>query len=275
MLPQGILGKAFHTGTFDSFMGGSLNRRQDDIASRLQLTERIRVALATGQDLKTIASDHSVSNSTVWRVLTSDERLKASWKTARIQPARDDHRRKWLQLLAEDLRSSIKQIRANDAGTYAWLYRHDREWLRSTVSARGRIAKPRATRTDAWVAKDFRLAACVKALAAASLAIEPPDGRISRSRLLRALSCEASFARHPDRYPLLRAALARSAESVDDYQLRRVLYWDAQLSGADGCAPNWLVLKRAGIGRVVSAQIRAALGHVSLDRSKRQSAQGR
>jgi hypothetical protein len=239
------------------------------------LTLRIQVALASGQDLKAIASAHSVSNSTVWRVLNSDEKLEATWTAVRLQSLRGNHRRKWLQLLSEDLRSSIKQIRATDAGNYAWLYRHDREWLSSTVSARGQIAKPRATRTDAWVAKDFRLAAGVKALAAASLAIEPPDGRISRSRLLRALSCEASFARHPGRYPLLRAALAQSVESVDDYQLRRVLYWDAQLSGADGCAPNWLVLKRAGIGRVVSAEIQAVLSHVSLDRSKRQSAQGR
>jgi hypothetical protein len=223
------------------------------------LTASIRDAIRAGEALRTIALRLSVSNCTVWRALVSDSVLEAAWNEARCRLSRDAHREKWLRLLSDELGCSIKELRARDGGTYAWLHRHDRDWLSSTVLARIRIATPAPPRSDMWIAKDFRLAIAVKTLAATISTTWPLNGRASRSRLLRELSCEAALTKHPERFPLLLGALARHSESTGEYQVRRVVYWIGRLTRSGNPPAAWLVLKRAGIGKNPSQGVLAAL----------------
>jgi hypothetical protein len=80
-----------------------------------------------------------------------DPGLEAAGDAMRARGIGGPQGEKWLRLLSDELGCSIKELRARDGGTYAWLHRHDRDWLSSTVLARNRIATPAPPRSDLGV----------------------------------------------------------------------------------------------------------------------------
>jgi len=94
-------------------------------------------------------------------------------------------RAEWLELRALYPLGSILALRHRAPGCYAYLYRHDRDWLRSHCPARQIPTKP-ASRVD-WHARDLRLAQKVGRTKELLLQESARPTRISWSALARQL----------------------------------------------------------------------------------------
>ncbi len=224
-----------------------------------RLTKIVRESLTSGLPLKTIASATCLSNSSVWRILKADAALEAAWADARWQALSTLHRDRWSKLLSESDSASLKELRRLEPASYAWLYREDRVWLGSANAGRSRPLQPRLRNMDRWASHDWRWSTAIERLAAQILAIEPPAGRASRSRLLRELFIDATFRLNRERLPHTARTLEAASESVVAYQVRRVRFWRAELPRR-GLEPSaWLVRKKAGLPETVCEEVLTAL----------------
>lgn len=156
---------------------------------------------------------------------------------------RQHYRRIWLQRLSRY--TSVKVARQQGGGAcYAWLYRHDRAWLLATNRARQR--RQGNNSCIDWKARDRRLVRLLITIGKNSEEnLKMP--RRSRSWFLQQLPHRVSVAHHLDQLPLCRAFLDRYAESVGEYQIRRltaVMLDDVQ---AGIHSRRWELQRRCGL----------------------------
>lgn len=168
-------------------------------------------------------------------------------QSAQLLPAeleqKQQYRAVWLQVL--DNHDGAKAAR-QDGGEacYAWLYRHDRHWLMAMNQARQR-RQGNNSHID-WRARDRKLVRLLIRIGR--------DGeedlslpRRSRNWFLQQLPHRASVEHHLDKMPLCRTFLDRYAESVGEYQIRRLtaaMLEDVQTGMPSRC---WELEKRCGL----------------------------
>ena len=135
-----------------------------DVATRPYLVDgRIRrklvEVLRDGLQKKVAAELLSVSESTVNRVLMTENGLYSQWKEARNSNLVTAMRTDWMKLTVDE-NMQVKLARALVPKIYAWLYRNDRVWLRvhNRTNCVRIPAKP--LRVD-WRARDSELSAQV------------------------------------------------------------------------------------------------------------------
>ncbi|WP_315903438.1 TnsD family Tn7-like transposition protein [Shewanella algae] len=129
---------------------------------------------------------------------------------------------------------------------YAWLYRHDRDWL---VSANKTRRNPLGNHSNVnWPGRDRAL---VRRLVWIEKGTAEDFGlpRRSRNWFLRQLPHNASVERHLDQLPLCRAFLDRYAESVGEYQIRRLSRVLVEDAIADRHSRRWQLERRCGLGK--------------------------
>jgi hypothetical protein len=140
------------------------------------------------------------------------------YENSRADYSRQEYREIWRQLLADA--SSLKSIRSSAEGArvYSWLYRYDREWLMKNKPA-AMARKPR-NHID-WTARDRDYARRICRLER-SLRHQIDGPRRSQAWYLRQMGLKSSFRMKSHLLPLCRLLLNRYAESVDEYQTRRL-----------------------------------------------------
>ena len=87
--------------------------------------------LTVGADKQAVARRHGVSVATITRVLRTEVGLRATWRQAQWDAAQHRARESWLATQHDHPGAGIKLLRALDPSAYAWLYRHDRAWLKA------------------------------------------------------------------------------------------------------------------------------------------------
>jgi len=95
--------------------------RQIDRLLRLGWSSK-RVSEATGRSVVSIN-----------RLLAADPDLKQSWQTSAFLARRETSRNVLLTAIRRHPGATIKELRRIRYADYTWLYRHDREWLRTTI----------------------------------------------------------------------------------------------------------------------------------------------
>jgi len=147
---------------------------------------------------------------------------KVSGEAARV-PAHTDwqlfrQREKWLKVLGKA--GGTKRAREQGGqALYFWLYRHDRQWLMSMNASR-KVEHGNHRQID-WGRRDRQLARRlirVEGESAEDLAIP----RRSQAWFLSQLPHSASVEKNLHRLPLCRAFLGKYAESLGEYQVRRL-----------------------------------------------------
>ncbi len=173
----------------------------------------------------------------------------ASDRSAQLLPAefeqKQQYRAVWLQAL--DNHGGAKAARKNGGeACYAWLYRHDRHWLMAANQARQR-RQGNNSHID-WGARDRRL---VRLLILIGRGSEEDLGlpRRSRNWFLQQLPHRASVEHHLDQLPLCRTFLDRYAESVGEYQIRRLTAAMLEDVQTGITSRRWELERRCGLGK--------------------------
>lgn len=174
-------------------------------------------------------------------------------KSGKQRPEELEKKQRYRSLWQQSLEKhgGVKAAKQNRGMVYyTWLYRHDRYWL-MTVNKASCYRKGNNSRVD-WRQRDKTL---VRRLFRIDRETEEDLGlpRRSRNWFLNQLPHRSSVERHLDQLPLCRAFLERSAESVGEYQIRRLtkaMIEDAQVGMT---SRRWQLERRCGLnkGRMV------------------------
>jgi hypothetical protein len=156
----------------------------------------------------------------------------------------ESQRSQWLQLRERVPQFSVTQVRTVAPALYAWLYRHDREWLRQnspTLSHRND-----RKRQDSWRERDRFIAQSIQQ-AASRLRHQPKIVKLTRTALLR----EAGFIwldkRKLKDLPITSASLTVLVDSRHSYALRRIVKVKSRYATAHDVVPIWKIIREAGL----------------------------
>lgn len=107
-------------------------RRKVLKGSRLQ---QIRRLLRRGWPSKRVSEATGTSVVSINRLLAADPDLRQAWQTSAFLARRKIARKAFLAVVQHNPEATVKELRRVRDGDYTWLYRHDREWLRSAIPA--------------------------------------------------------------------------------------------------------------------------------------------
>lgn len=159
---------------------------------------------------------------------------------------RDRRREKWKFLLSHARDRGIKVVRQKNNALYAWLYRHDRNWLLAT-NAKLRIVGTNNRHVD-WRMRDrnlVRMLIHIRDLTTADL----NQPRKSRNWYLGKLSHRASVTKHLAQLPLCRTFFQRYSETIGEYQIRRIIREMNEDARAGTCSMRWELERRCGLDK--------------------------
>ncbi|WP_417702888.1 TnsD family Tn7-like transposition protein [Pseudomonas sp.] len=158
---------------------------------------------------------------------------------------KQQYRAVWLQAL--DRNAGAKAAREHGGkACYAWLYRHDRRWL--IASNKSRQRRQGNNRHIDWLARDRKLVRLlIRIVRNSEENLSLP--RRSRNWFLQQLPHRASVEHHLDQLPTCRTFLDRYAESVGEYQIRRltVAVQEDVMDGMPMPSRRWKLEKRCGL----------------------------
>ena len=156
------------------------------------------------------------------------------------------HRRTWLKHQKDNPDASRTELRRALAGTYTWLYRHDREWLKEHQPKSCPRAQDCKARVN-WAGRDDALVSQVAAAVEQLKTRSDPLIRASATAVGRELGCLSWLQKHPEKIPKTRDMISALAEDRTAFACRRLLHiWDS--FGAAGIQPKpWELLRQARI----------------------------
>lgn len=200
-------------------------------------------ALKDGVALGQIAHAYNVSISTLYRLRAQSPEISrmAGLRTKEGELA---HRRAHWSLMIETYRGAgLNAARAAAAATYAWLYRHDRAWLRDSRSKfeLRRVPPPRVD----WQERDLHLCELVS-IYVSKVKTQKKRPRISRTFMTRYLG-EALIRANIGRLPRLNLLLEQLEETPVTYQLSRIDRAVESLFESGQPLTNWRIKRSAGI----------------------------
>lgn len=133
------------------------------------------------------------------------------------------YREKWIELIKLNPSLSKTALRRIKPAIYAWLYRHDKEWLHTHPSRSKPVNEYK--RVD-WVKRDQEILAKVKSVVRVELYLSEKPKRITLTSVAKMVGCVAILQKHSDKLPETSAFLATAVESIEDFQIRRI-HWQA------------------------------------------------
>lgn len=154
-------------------------------------------------------------------------------------------RNEWHLVQQSNPGKGVKWLREHVAAAiYAWLYRHDREWLLTNVPAK--VKQAALAQVVDWDARDALLLQKCRMLQKKGMLVNQ-KGRTSKSWLMKQIDNSASLEKNQRKLPRTISYLASLAESIETYQRRRVVQVVTMLSKTHEQIKIWMVYRKAGI----------------------------
>lgn len=152
-------------------------------------------------------------------------------------------RNEWSSLMKAHAGDGKSWLRKQHPALYAWLYRHDRQWLLDqSIEIRH---TPRTSNID-WCDRQNQLLAEAKLTIARIRSATPPI-RVTPTSVLRSLGVESMARANRGSLQGLWEYLEVASESTVDFQLRRLDYVAGTLMREDGRLRLWSLVRRAGL----------------------------
>ncbi len=157
----------------------------------------------------------------------------------------EQHRGAWLEVQSSCKSASKTELRRIAKAHYAWLYRHDREWLDKN-SPQSKLTKVDNLRVN-WVERDKQVLYEVKQAVKDILAIKEKPIRICLSRIGKMIGLLGLLEKHLDKMPMTEAYIQAVSETDSDYRKRKIR-WAVEELIRSGKEPKvWNVMREAGI----------------------------
>lgn len=153
------------------------------------------------------------------------------------------YRKQWLKYL---LKYGTKQGRVSGGGAaYAWLYRHDQDWLKDTNEQHRIKAEQKNNRVD-WCMRDRQVVRqLLKAKYTAEKNINCP--RRSKNWYLSKLDHNSSIEHNIDKLKITNNFFEKYSEDIPDYQVRRIDRAVQQLEKNDYATIRWRIFRLSGL----------------------------
>ena len=180
-----------------------------------------------------------------------DARTRKIWKADNGQDTAE------LDIRRQRFLNQLNDISARGARDYMWLYKHDRNWLQETIA---REAKPRQPVRDKvqWDRRDQQFSDQIRQHAT-QLYESGARSRISAACLARATGRQALIEKFSGKLPLTSQAIKALAETVEDFQCRRLRRIVHEIQTKDGSLVRWRVLRTAGLALPLAPRLEREL----------------
>ena len=180
------------------------------------LINNISLDLLSGLPLKKIASRNNVSLATVYRLRAHSKELSEIYHD--LNSKIKDYRKCWLQLILDNPNTGSTFLRRIMPAAYAWLYRHDKDWLTKTNLCLKPIIKTKQRIN--WEERDFNLSKRLSSYVAEIKKLHDRP-RISKTLMLRVVG-DAMVRSNLKRLPILEKRLYELMETQLEYQMFRI-----------------------------------------------------
>jgi Tn7-like transposition protein D/TniQ len=221
---------------------------------------RLRELLTIGTGLRATARALAVDPNTIRRYIDKLG-LVSPWKPRSRQlkvhaSDREIVRARWSVACRDNPDLSRTQLRFVLPSEYAWLYRHDRDWLESQPPNL-KHQHGGSQRRD-WPSIDRKMAAELRE-GAARMRTETPPIRITRAAIERLLGKPEWLDKRLNKLPLCALAVAKLTESVAAFQCRRIAWAVDELHRLDQPVTTWRLRRVAGLHDHCALVVEAAL----------------
>ena len=182
-----------------------------------EIRDQMIRALNNGDDKEVIALTHSLSITTVTKLLSTEVGLSEAWHQARFKKAQDSHRQAWQAVITNNPNLGVKAVRVLEPAAFMWLYRHNREWLTEESTKLSKAPRQNHSNVD-WDARDEALAQQVKETAL-QLFEENPRKRILLWMIYQRLPDLKAKLAKLERLPLTKSAITVALKYKQGYVL--------------------------------------------------------
>ncbi|MEQ2468092.1 TnsD family Tn7-like transposition protein [Niallia sp. Sow4_A1] len=156
-----------------------------------------------------------------------------------------EHRYEWIHLQRDFPGLSKTELRKKRSEVYAYLYRHDGDWLKVNSPKRKKV-DPTNNRVN-WLERDKEILEKVQKVVSELRGIDKKPVRITVKILGDSIGERALLERHLDKLPETRVFIEQVSESEQDFRLRRVKYVINEMMEKGEVIKEWKVLRKAGI----------------------------
>jgi hypothetical protein len=184
----------------------------------LHVRSEAQAALAAGEPLSDIARSANVSVSSVCRLLHSDPNLEEQRSSSVFLKRRTISRNKLLDAIAAFAPLTLKELNAMLVADFAWLYRHDNEWLTEQTRLAG--LHPSCKPLVDWDLRGTLLVGELRLAISEILSLSDPLVQLRRAELIRRVTHPSWITFGLSRLPNTNALLEETIETDECFRKR-------------------------------------------------------
>lgn len=164
---------------------------------------------------------------------------------------RDKHRRRWVDIVAENPDASRTEHRHAVPDTYNWLLKYDSEWMEENSPERRRRICGTISQVD-WPERDKNYSAAVRETSNQMLTTAGRPVRASRTAIAKNLGILAVVTKNSAKLPLTNKTLDEITESIRAFAIRRIR-WAADCYCQEQVpADRWKLQTRAAVSNKIA-----------------------
>lgn len=162
----------------------------------------------------------------------------------------------WQQLKNKYPQLSTTELRQKEPGLYAWLYRHDRDWLKQNSSSY--VKKRKIPKRIDWKQRDEEiLDETIKA--SIDLLIVSKPSRLTVSKIGKAINRLALLEKHLSKMTKTQFFILDIKEATIDFQKRRICWAVESLLDQGEEIREWKVKRLAGLKREIPEELQSVI----------------
>jgi hypothetical protein len=165
---------------------------------------------------------------------------------------KDKIRLEWLKLMTDNPEKTRSELRKLAYRQYAWLYRHDNEWLKQNQPAS--IKKISSNNRVDWEALDREMVEKVND-AVQKIMLKKKPVRVTQSAIGNEIGARSLIEKHLDKLPKTKDFLDTVTESIEQFQCRRVRYVSQRCSENKEALKSWKIIRQAGLSPQISSMV--------------------
>lgn len=190
---------------------------------------------------------------TVKKKLVPDESIRGKIIT---DNKTEEYRANWIELIQSYSEKSITEIRTFNPKIYTWLYRNDKEWLRSNYPETKKSNTGNFKKRVDWDQRDQETVREMELIVKEILSETNKLIRVTANEISRRLGMLSSLRKNLDKMPNTKKVLNESVESIEQFQIRRIKYVISSMRKTSSNIKEWQVIRAVGLKREYAEKLK-------------------